>query len=132
MTDAEPYIERVIREATERGELAPGSGLGEPIEGLDRDDPNWWARSWVERDRASQASAALSAAAVRGVAAALRADDDTCRRTITDLNEEIRIHNRAVDETERLPLLDVELIASRRGRVPRSWGDTRDPGRGNA
>ncbi len=38
----EPFVERRIREAIERGELEPREGVGEPIPNLD-EDPDWWA-----------------------------------------------------------------------------------------
>ncbi|MCH7845368.1 MAG: DUF1992 domain-containing protein [Acidobacteria bacterium] len=48
----EPWIERVIREAIERGQLEPNEGIGEPISDLDDTyDPNWWAKKWVEREQ---------------------------------------------------------------------------------
>ncbi len=45
----EPFVERRIREAIERGELEPREGAGEPIPNLDQ-DPDWWVKSWVERE----------------------------------------------------------------------------------
>lgn len=53
MDEAEPLAERLIREAIERGEIDPREGTGRPLRGLDRGyDPAWWARAWLERDRA--------------------------------------------------------------------------------
>jgi hypothetical protein len=47
----ETWIDRLIREATERGELEPREGVGETIPDLDRTyDPNWWVKAWVERE----------------------------------------------------------------------------------
>ncbi len=44
-------MERLIREAIERGELEPNEGIGESISDLDDTyDPNWWVKSWVERE----------------------------------------------------------------------------------
>ncbi len=45
----EPFVERRIREAIERGELEPQEGVGEPIPNLDR-DPDWWVKRWIERE----------------------------------------------------------------------------------
>ncbi len=42
-------MERIIREAIERGELEPGEGVGEPIPDLDN-DPDWWVKRWVQRE----------------------------------------------------------------------------------
>lgn len=44
--------ERRIRDAIDRGEFDDLPGSGEPLEGLDRPyDPNWWVKSWIERER---------------------------------------------------------------------------------
>jgi hypothetical protein len=47
----ESHIDRVINEAIERGEFEdlPGEGKPLPSAGI-RDDPDWWVRSWVERN----------------------------------------------------------------------------------
>lgn len=51
----ETWIDRLIREATERGELEPHEGVGEPIPDLDKTyDPNWWVKDWVEREKLNE------------------------------------------------------------------------------
>jgi len=56
-----PWIERTIREAQEAGELEVSEGAGEPIPGLSAPyDPVWWARNWIERERAGDAAAELA------------------------------------------------------------------------
>lgn len=46
------WIERIIAEALERGDLEPHEGVGEPIPDLDKAyDPAWWAKDWVQRER---------------------------------------------------------------------------------
>jgi DnaJ homologue, subfamily C, member 28, conserved domain len=46
------WIERIISEAIERGDLEPGAGVGEPIPDVDKAyDPAWWVKDWIERDR---------------------------------------------------------------------------------
>jgi hypothetical protein len=49
------WAERLITEAIERGELDPHEGSGDPILDLD-DDPNWWVKKWVEREKLSDLS----------------------------------------------------------------------------
>jgi hypothetical protein len=45
-------VERRIREALERGELATPSLSGKPIDDLDvHRPPGWWADRFVERER---------------------------------------------------------------------------------
>ena len=51
MTGFESWIDRQIREATERGEFENLPGAGKPIKGLDgRDDENWWIKGLIERE----------------------------------------------------------------------------------
>lgn len=49
-----PYVERRIREAIERGEFDDLPGSGQPIPDLN-DDPLWWVKKWVERERLKDA-----------------------------------------------------------------------------
>ncbi|HVD20236.1 MAG TPA: DUF1992 domain-containing protein [Propionibacteriaceae bacterium] len=48
----ESWVERQIREATERGEFDNLPGQGKPIKGLGgRDEENWWVRAYLEREQ---------------------------------------------------------------------------------
>ena len=50
----ESWVERQIREATERGEFDNLPGAGRPIPGLNgRDEPDWWVRGFLEREKIS-------------------------------------------------------------------------------
>ena len=52
MDDREPWVEKLIRESVERGELEPHKGVGEPIQDIDRPyDAGWWAKAWMKRER---------------------------------------------------------------------------------
>lgn len=124
----EPYVERLIREATERGELTPTVGVGKPIQGLDRDDPDWWVRSWLHRDRATRASEELTREMIRSIALALRSDDQTALHILAELNQQISEHNRGRAAEDQMPLVDVDAIIARRARIPRSSTETRDRG----
>jgi hypothetical protein len=47
----EPWVERQIREAMERGEFDDLPGLGQPLPGLSgRDDELWWLREKLRRE----------------------------------------------------------------------------------
>lgn len=47
----EPFADRLIREAIERGEFDDLPGVGKPIPGAGtNDDPGWWIRSWLQRN----------------------------------------------------------------------------------
>ena len=48
----EAFVDRVIREAMERGDFDDLPGKGEPIPGAGTvDTEGWWVRRWVERHR---------------------------------------------------------------------------------
>lgn len=54
MTGYESWIDRQIREATERGEFENLPGAGKPLKGLDgREDENWWIKGLIERENIS-------------------------------------------------------------------------------
>lgn len=47
----ESFVDRLIRQAMERGEFDDLPGAGEPIPGAGkRDDQWWWFRRWVKRN----------------------------------------------------------------------------------
>jgi len=48
----ETFVDRMIREAVERGEFDDLPGKGKPIPGVGTaDTEGWWIRRWVERNR---------------------------------------------------------------------------------
>ena len=48
----ESWVERQIREATERGEFDNLPGQGKPIKGLNgREEENWWVKAYLEREQ---------------------------------------------------------------------------------
>lgn len=44
------WVERAIREAQERGEFDNLPGAGKPLREIDTNDPNWWLKSYAERE----------------------------------------------------------------------------------
>ena len=46
----EGWIEKQIREATERGEFDDLPGAGKPLRGVDNPDPDWWVKGMLERE----------------------------------------------------------------------------------
>lgn len=57
MTFPESWIDRVIREAAERGEFDDLEGAGKPLEALDqRYDENWWVKRWIKRENLDPAA----------------------------------------------------------------------------
>jgi hypothetical protein len=52
----EALVDRLIREAIERGEFDHLAGKGKPIPGAGTPDgEGWWIRRWVERNREDSA-----------------------------------------------------------------------------
>jgi len=51
MTQHESWIDKQIREATERGEFDNLPGAGKPLKLHDVHDPNWWLKGLIEREK---------------------------------------------------------------------------------
>lgn len=58
VTQHESWVERQIREATERGEFSGLPGSGKPLDLGDPDDPDWWVKRVMKRE-GLDASAAM-------------------------------------------------------------------------
>ena len=57
----EAHVDRLIREAMERGEFDDLPGVGKPIPGAGtKDDGYWWLREWVKRNLAKSEESADS------------------------------------------------------------------------
>ncbi len=114
----ESWIDRQIREATERGEFSNLPGAGKPLGDLGRpgEDPDWWARRKLEKEdlrgalpgplavRREKQDIATTLADVR--------DEDTARAIVEDLNQRIKQTNLTrVGNTPIITgLLDVEQV----------------------
>lgn len=99
----ESWVERQIREATERGEFDNLPGAGQPIPGLNgRDDEDWWVKGFLEREKISPplpTSLALRKE-IQNLPETLAdvTDEQTVRAIVTDLNQRILdSHRRKVD-----------------------------------
>ena len=99
----ESWVDRQIREATERGEFDNLPGAGRPLPGLNgRDDEDWWIKGFLERERIPMplpASLALrkEVTDLPETLAGVR-DEAEVRRLVEDLNERIRdSHRRRID-----------------------------------
>ena len=50
----ESAVDRLVREAQERGEFDNLSGAGKPLRIRNPNDPDWWVKSWIEREQLSK------------------------------------------------------------------------------
>ncbi|HEX5138204.1 MAG TPA: DUF1992 domain-containing protein [Planctomycetota bacterium] len=119
----EHYIDRLIREAQERGEFDNLPGAGKPIPGLDKPhDELWWVKQLLEREEISLAPStlALRKRVEQAIEAIRRAStEEQVRRLVADLNAEIaRANSRAASgpPTDMAPLDPDETVRRWRAR----------------
>jgi len=125
MAGYESWIDRQIREATERGEFDNLRGAGKPIAGLgDREDENWWIKSMIERENIRgvlPGSLSLRKETVEiGETVADCRTEEQVREIVTDLNARIvDSRRRGIDGPNVfIHTVDVE-------RVVREWRERR-------
>jgi Domain of unknown function (DUF1992) len=115
----ESWIDRQIREATERGEFDDLPGAGEPIPDLDKPFDEMW---WVKRKLRSEGltyqtpSIALRKEAQDALQAALRASSEAdARKIVEGINEQIRKANRKGIAGPAIMLVpyDIERVSER-------------------
>jgi hypothetical protein len=100
------------------GEFDHLPGAGKPIPDLGgEDDPAWWAKKWIERERLRDL---LRDAGVRRREAVIRArgerDAAAARRRLEAAEAEVAALNCRLPEGDRLPALDIEkALAGSRG-----------------
>jgi hypothetical protein len=121
----ESWIDRQVREATERGEFDHLPGAGQPIPNLDKPfDELWWVKDKLRREGLTYMapSVALRKQTYDARQAALRARSEAeVRQIIEAINERIREANRAGIAGPPLMLVpyDVErIIAEWRSSSP--------------
>jgi hypothetical protein len=94
----ESWIDRQIREATERGEFKDLPGAGEPLPDLDKPfDEMWWVKRKLRREGLTYLppSLALRKEARDAVEAALKASSEAeVRQIIEGINKQIRDANK--------------------------------------
>jgi hypothetical protein len=114
------WVERRIREATERGEFDNLPGAGKPIADLDKPhDELWWVRQKLRRENLTYlpASIALRKEAEGALLAAARAgSEQEVRRIVADINAKIVEGNRKAASGPPLNLVPFDVE-----RVVRGW-----------
>jgi hypothetical protein len=120
----ETWVERQIREATERGEFDNLPGAGKPIADLDKPhDELWWVRQKLRREHLTYlpASIALRKEAEEALLAAARAgSEQEVRRIVADINAKIVEGNRKAASGPPLNLVPFDVE-----RVVRDWRERR-------
>jgi Domain of unknown function (DUF1992) len=118
------WVDRQIREATERGEFDNLPGAGKPIADLDKPhDERWWIKQKLRRENLTWVppTIALRREAEEALLAAYRASsEERVRRIVAEINGRILEGNRKAASGPPLNLtpLDVE-------RVVRTWRERR-------
>jgi Domain of unknown function (DUF1992) len=120
----ETWVERRIREASERGEFANLPGAGKPIEDLDKPhDELWWIRQKLRREDFAYLppTIALRKEAEDALASASRASSEAeVRRIVADINHKIAEGNRKAASGPPLNLAPFDV-----DRVLRAWRERR-------
>ena len=118
------WVERQIREATERGEFDNLPGAGKPIADLDKPhDELWWLKQKLRREHLSwlPPTIALRKEAEEALLAASRAgSEDQVRRIVADINRKILEGNRKAASGPPLDLMPFDVE-----RVVRTWRERR-------
>ena len=122
----ETWVERQIREATERGEFDNLPGAGKPIADLDKPhDELWWVKEKLRRENLSYLppTIALRKEAEEALLAASRAGSEAqVRRIVADINRKILEGNRKAASGPPLNLMPFDVE-----RVVRTWRERRAP-----
>jgi hypothetical protein len=122
----ETWVERQIREATERGEFDNLPGAGKPIADLDKPhDELWWVKEKLRRENLSYLppTIALRKEAEDALLAASRAASEAqVRRIVADINRKILDGNRKAASGPPLNLMPFDVE-----RVVRTWRERRAP-----
>jgi hypothetical protein len=122
----ETWVERQIREATERGEFDDLPGAGKPIADLDKPhDELWWIRQKLRREHLSYLppTIALRKQAEDALLAASRAgSEDQVRRIVAAINRKILEGNRKAASGPPPNLMPCDV-----DRVVRTWREGQAP-----
>lgn len=133
----ESWVERTIREATERGEFSGLKGAGRPLDLGAPDDPDWWVKRYLEREGLDASATLPPVMQLRAEAASYPQallevpDEESVREILRDYNlrmiQERRrpVVGRAMPVTA--PRIDVDDMV-RQWRALRAEAATAAPG----
>jgi len=97
LQNVESWVDQAIRQAQRRGDFDDLPGAGKPLKNLERveDDPDWWVKGLIERERLDLSAALPGALALRrerqGFPESLvhLPDEAAVRAHLTDFNERV-------------------------------------------
>ncbi len=119
----ESWVERQIREATERGEFSGLAGAGKPLDLPDGDDPDWWVKRYLAREGLDASATMPPVMQLRAEAASYPqsladvADEAAVRELLRDYNQRVVADRRRPVVGRAMPLtaptVDIEAMVSR-------------------
>jgi hypothetical protein len=116
------WLDRLIREAQERGDFENLPGAGRPIPGLDKpDDENGWIKQKLEQEKfpAAPEPLRLRAEADRLIEELAGLESETLvREQVRRINERLRRANALPSPLPPRPLLDEQRELERRQQQP--------------
>lgn len=117
------WVEKQIREATERGEFDNIPGAGKPLRGLEDRDPDWWVKKMMAREGLDVADALPPVMQLRREAAGYpeslvdETREDNVRELLRDFNARVLDERRRPAFGKHSPLIaptvDVEEMVDR-------------------
>lgn len=97
------WVDLEIEQAQRRGEFDNLPGAGKPLKNLDRDDPDWWVKGLIEREK-------LDMSAALPTVMALRQERRGFPESLAGMSDEVAVRERLEDYNAR-------VIADRRKPV---------------
>lgn len=107
----ERAIERIIREAIERGEFDNLPGTGQPLDLSDADDPDWWVKRLIKRERLD------TSGGLPGVFG-LRRERESFPESLLDLRAETAVREVLEDYNRRVKVDRIANLPAKGARIP--------------
>lgn len=114
MAEEDSIVERQIREAAARGAFDDLPGSGQPLRGKGRrDEPGWWVRSFLERERSRDRAAQRHEQLERAVGTLWMLNSERqVRARLATINQELSEVNATLPETERREQFDADAVVA--------------------
>lgn len=114
MAEGDSIVERQIRDAAARGAFDDLPGSGQPLPGKGRrDEPGWWIRSFLERERSRDQAAQRFEQLERAVGTLWTSTSERqVRARLASINEQISEINATLPGTQRREQFDADAVVS--------------------